>query len=419
MKKSLIPKTTLLLVLISACCGLAFAQPSQREGTGKIKLPDPKGNKPVPRKPRNLKPIPGAGIATETPSTGSLTVIAEPGASVYLESVGKQKADNREGKIARRETSYIANGLKPGRYRVLVELAGYEDADGKDGERFVEVEPEKGTKVEFRLRPTHYDFTIKTNLSVGEVTYGAVGETKTTSKVQNGGARLQNLPAGKYEIEIRASGYVTWKGIVDVGEGKTELNKNLEIRRSTEPLSASWVSLESWDVPKGWSVNLQKLQVSGEGIALHRNINYRNYADFNLVTDVRMVNSVAASFVIRAQDKQNYYLIQLTGSGGDKPFMLFGYVVRNGTPHLLQDPIYIGAWANILTGRFFELTINCVGNKFKVSISDSNTGDTPTLGVLTDLDRYYSNGAPGIAARAREQNEIGRFFVAPIANNQQ
>lgn len=415
MKKSLTPEAIVLLVLIIACCGLAFAQ---REGTGRIK-PAPKETKPAPlRKPRNPKPVAGAVVEKPTVSTGSLTIVAEPGATVYIESDGKQKSDNREGKIERGKTAYIANGLNPGRYRVLVELAGYEDAEGKDGERFVEVAPGMTKGVEFKLRPTHYDFTIKTNVGTGEVTYGAVGGDKTTVKAQDGSARLQNLRAGKYEVEISASGYITWKGVIDVGEGKTGINRNLERRRSTELMAASWTSLDSWEVPRGWSVQSQKLQVSGEGIALHRNVNFRNYADFKLVSDVKMLNNVAASFVLRAQDKQNYYLIQITGSRADEPFVLRGFVVKNGVTQRLQDSINIGAHTTILAGQFFELTINCAGNKFAVSIGDSNTGEQPVLGVLTDLDRHFSSGAPGIAARGQEHNEIGRFIIEPIARNQ-
>jgi hypothetical protein len=72
----------------------------------------------------------------------------------------------------------------------------------------------------------------------------------------------------------------------------------------------------------------------------------------------------------------------------------------------------INSFASTLqTGKFFAVKMKMQDNQIRVWITDSQTGDLLTLGILTDPYRTYSIGAVGLAARDREQNEVADFTV--------
>ncbi len=77
-----------------------------------------------------------------------------------------------------------------------------------------------------------------------------------------------------------------------------------------------------------------------------------------------MINGVAASFVVHAVDKQNYYLIQITGPNADEPYVLRGFVVKKGVSQRLKR-ISIGEYSTTLQpGKFFEVSITMVRTVF-------------------------------------------------------
>lgn len=152
--------------------------------------------------------------------------------------------------------------------------------------------------------------------------------------------------------------------------------------------------------------------MNGRGVALPRDDSVRHFADFHLVSDVNMLNGVAASFAVRAQDSRNYYLIQITGAKSDEQYVLRGFVVRNGVEQRFASAIPIDAFAGTLKqNKFFTVSMEAIGNKFKVFVTDSVTGDVLPLGILEDPNRNFPIGAVGIGVRDTEQNEIVRFIV--------
>ena len=125
-----------------------------------------------------------------------------------------------------------------------------------------------------------------------------------------------------------------------------------------------------------------------------------------------MLNGIAASFAVRAVDGQNYYLIQITGAKADEAYVLRGFVVKNGVAQRFGSVIPIDAFTGTLKqNQFFSVSMEATDNKFKVSVTDSETGDVLPLGTLEDPNRNFKIGAAGIAIRDNEQNEIERFVV--------
>ncbi len=231
--------------------------------------------------------------------------------------------------------------------------------------------------------------------------------------IQAGSVVLDNLRAGKYDVDIRPAevGYQTLLATITL-PGKSIFEVELKRLPSTAIFSETWTGLERWDAPAGWRVVSRKLLVNGRGVALPRAENLRHYIDFQLTSDVKMLNRVAASFVIRAADQQNYYLIQLTGANADEPYVLRGFVIRNGVPQRLQAPIPTEAFTSTIgADQFVTVVLTVKDNKFDVKIQDRQTGQLVILGILTDPDRNFQIGAVGIAVRDNEQNEFWRFTI--------
>jgi hypothetical protein len=375
-------------------------------------------------KPRNtgttVKTAVRAKAAVATRTTGTLSVATEPGATILIEPVRGGAA--LEGTVEKDELQFIFNDLKPGRYRVAAELDGY-----TEDEKEVVVAANKTASVSLNLKLITHSVTIIANVPTGEVRYAPVtgiadasGQIKynatgvtSVTPLQNGQATLSNLREGTYGVDVRSAevGYKTLLATFTV-PGKDTYKVTLDKRTSTKTFSANWLSLEAWETKAGWRVTSGKLSVSGRGVALPRDESYRYYIDFRLVSNVRMVNGIAASYAVRAVDDQNYYLIQITGAKADEPYVLRGFVVKNGVAQRFGSTIPVDGFTGTLKqNQFFSVLIEATGNKFKVSITDSQTGDVLPLGTLEDANRNFPIGAAGIAVRDNEQNEFERFVV--------
>jgi PEGA domain len=358
-----------------------------------------------------------------TPTTGTLSVFSsEPNASILVEpkqGVGEGKV----GTIPAGELGFIFNDLKPGVYRVAASLDGYEPV-----EKEINVVRNKTTPVTLELKPVTQNVAVNTNVKAGEIRYALVeaykdprtGETKYAPRgativvpIQQGRAVLANLRAGTYGVDIRPDpsevGYRTLLGTITV-PGNESVTVELEHLMSTESFYASWTR-DEWELPPGWQIASRLLTANGRGVAFPRDNRFRYYADFHLVSDVRMSNGVAASFILRAADARNYYLVQLTGEKADEPFLLRGFVVKNGVPQLLQSIPINHLAQTIQPKQFFKIHIRMTGNRMNVSIEDSQTGQSLPLGILTDSYQTFRTGAPGIAADGNERSDYGSFAV--------
>ncbi|MDT5121954.1 MAG: hypothetical protein QOC96_1436 [Acidobacteriota bacterium] len=138
-------------------------------------------------------------IVRVTPTTGTLAIVAEPGASIRLEHLTRsgEVADESEDTIPAGERSIILNGLRPGRYRVVAELNGYMTASIE-----TIVTAGRTDEVELKLKQYTYNVTIRLNASSGTLTYAKGSEVPHAVTFQNNLAALSNLTIGDYSIKI-------------------------------------------------------------------------------------------------------------------------------------------------------------------------------------------------------------------------
>jgi len=412
MNKFPLPKAIILITLLVCVIPPAAAQ----EG-GTIRL-SPGNPPPRPKPPRKkYTKVEGATDTKTAAKTGLLVALAAPNAKLFLERLDDQSdGGDREGQISAEQSHFIFSDLKPGLYRLSVELESYEDASGKNGAQVVTIKEDTPTVAAFKLRLRTYNVTIKTNVSAGEITYSAKGEATRIGTILAGKVMLSNLSAGKYDIEIRPTelGYQTLKSAIVVGEGQTAFDVTIDRKLSTGILAPIWTTLNEWDAPQTWSVNTLKLLAKGRGIALPRDESMRYYTNFEMSCDVKLINDTAASFVLRAKDKQNYYLIQITGGKADEKYLVRGFVVKNGVERRLPNELLVTDQG--ISKDFFRVTIKCVENRIKVDITTPD-GLELSLGELQDANLTFQVGAPGLAIRNLEEVEIGFFHVKPLTNS--
>jgi hypothetical protein len=369
------------------------------------------------------KAVVKASKPVTTATTGALSVATtQPNVTIYVEPVGG--GEPLKGEVGANERQFVFNRLKPGRYTVYAEGQGYTDSE----EETVTVRANQTSPVTLKLDPVTFNasFSIKDNegalVREGNIRYAPAvlqgNEYVRTGKTSyqefsNGNVTLAALSPGLYiaDIVVKEAGYAPEKTTFTVKDNAT-FNVTLKRLETRSNFSASWGSLSAWEAPQGWRTESSKLVVGAPGVALPKDDAVRFYTNFELRSNVRMINGVAASFVARAMDARNYYLVQLTGASADEPYMLRGFVVKDGKVVQQLGSAPINSFASTLqTGKFFAVKMKMQDNQIRVWITDSQTGDLLTLGILTDPYRTYSIGAVGIAVRDREQTEVADFTV--------
>ncbi len=365
--------------------------------------------------------------------TSNLTVSTQFNADVLIERLDAKgtpfkpvKATKKQSNEDSVETATVEfENLVPGNYKITSSLDGFDTQEAE-----VLVPKEKTIGISLDLEPIKYQLAIETNVSDGEVRYAPAElkgkdlngklSTKETggyciAPIKNGKALIQELRKGYYNIDIRPSPtaieYQPVLTAVNVpNEAEESYNIPLEKKISTETFATAWTA-NDWVLPGGWRLDKALKTSNAAGIALPRSDQYRYYTDFEMVSDVKSNDGDAISFVMRAVDAQNYYLIQIFGAKAAEPFVAKGYIVKDGkTEQIFSNPIEHFA-TTIKAGKSFRVIIRGKDNKFEVSIEDSATADVKPVGNIIDRDNNFRKGAVGIASLGNANFQVDSFTV--------
>src|ERR1051326_1363861 len=331
--------------------------------------------------------------------------------------------DSPTGTVPENENYFISEPLRPGCYRVTASLDGY-----KPDEKLVRIGPNELKGVSLDLEPILYKVVIHTNVVAGDVRYAPVdvskdpktGEQKYRQAglprlvyIKNNSASLPELRAGTYGFDVYGGvDYEPYNGVITVpgGDNKEiiDLPVTLNYLRSTATFSS--LTADQWDLPPGGNIARSVLALKGPGLAIPHLEIYRHYTDSEIVSDVNMINGMAASFVIHASaDKQNYYLITLTGPNAAEPYRFSGFIVKNGVPERLQSVTISHLKETIKPNKYFLVKITVKDNNIDVKVNQAGT--YVPLGRVVDPNRNFPIGAPGVAGGKDEQTQFGSFLV--------
>jgi hypothetical protein len=397
-------------LLVLALSPIAHPQDPLKGNRG---APEGGGRTPGPKVVYVDRPGPAHDrIVRVLPKTGALTIVAESGASIRLQYLNRGGGVIKEYKgegytIGSGERSIIFKNLPPGKYQVVAELDGYRPATSPP----VQVLAGKADKVDLILVPITYSITVRLNAGSGTLRYARGTEVSRSVPFQNSLAVLSGLTGGDYTVKIIPddASYVPMNTTLRVPGDTDQVSLNLERLESRDFLGAT---ASAWALPGGWSFSSGKVIVHGSGMALPSDVSYSHYKDFQLSTDVRMMNGIAASFAVHVVDPQNYYLVQITGPNADEPYVLRGFIVKNGVAQRFGRTIPTSQFSETLKPRkFFHVVLTMTDADITVRVQDSETGDLLKLGNLPDPSRTFRIGAVGIAAREGEQNEVSQFAI--------
>ena len=369
-------------------------------------------------------------VSTKLVKTSNLSVTTQPGAEVALVSLAANVKPPAPQKVSNSGVVVFEN-LKAVEYKIVVTLDGFETLEQDS----VKILPQKTLGIKLELKSVTYDLKINTNIAEGEVRFAPAVLTKTdiegnlvtketggycVVKIENNKAVIPGLKKGYYNLDIRPTAveYQSLKVAVNVPEDILEENDEsdelqsypleLEKKISTEQFASAWTNNE-WDLPTGWKLQNKMMTNDLFGIALPRSEQYRYYVDFEMMSNVTSLDGDTIGFVFRAQDAQNYYLVQLSGARAAEPYRATGYVVKKGRAEQIFS-ITIEAFAEILKKQF-RFSIQGEGNLFKLFIEDSTTGDKRPLGNMTDPFNNFKKGAVGIAGSENSKFEVVFFTV--------
>lgn len=413
MRTFIAPKIMLVLseaLIVFALLSVTHGQGDIKGRKGTKKPTSPPGTsapngKGASAKPARAKVRVVEVVKYKTPNTGALTVVAEPSAHIQLKAFDDGEVV-AEGIVSPNRQSMGFENIEPGRYVVVGDLIGYKKAESV----YTVKKGIQNQTVELNLVPITYDVSLSLNAPSGMIMYGE----SSYERFENNRAVLPGLRPGAHKMQIKPDDRTYKAEDVTINVSETSVNHKVDLKRTLTKQEFNWASGSDWEMSSGWSVASRKIVVGGRGMALPRDDSFRYYQDFQLITVIKMVNGVAASFALRTENPQNYYLVQLTGPKAEEPYVLRGFIVKNNVLQRFPRSSPIKSISDLLRpGRFFRVFLTMKGNDIEVKVEDSETGDAVPLGTLTDPGETFPVGAVGIVARDDEQNEVEQFVVCP------
>jgi hypothetical protein len=350
--------------------------------------------------------------APAAPTTGSLSYTSVPGARLRLDPVGGCGVAKDAVLAADKKFDQLSE-IKPCDYDVMASREGYEPVKKR-----VKIIAGRVESLDLTMNLATFPVTVAANIPTGSVEYWTAGDaTRRKVQLQDGKGTLPALPKGQYSYEVKTddADFQSKTGTFNVPEGANLVVK-LE-RTSTSLYSRDLVGQfdpADWSAPGLFVKGRFAVTITGSGITYLRDDKYQHYADFRMdVQSVRMLDGVAASFVVRAQDENNYYLVQLTGPKSDDPYKLRTYIVRDGKPALLRSVSFENAKDALTPQTQVYLTISMTGQNLSVTLHN-NTGSGEDFNYpssVLDPNNTFPKGALGFGSLKGEKFEIGFIQV--------
>ncbi|HEX7312598.1 MAG TPA: caspase family protein [Pyrinomonadaceae bacterium] len=187
-----------------------------------------------------------------------------------------------------------------------------------------------------------------------------------------------------------------------------------------------------WDVPKDWSLDKSKslLDAPAPDLMLPRRLVRHSFRDFESVTRLRLKNNTAANLVLRARNRRDYYLIQLTGGrfpARKAQFLLRAWVVRDGravtelagSPVPVKDPMLE---QRVSYRKALQVVVTARDNRFTVKLQSGEGKDWGLLLLLPvvfiDPAKTYRYGAPGFLVEDGQRLQLLSVHVYKLKTDE-
>lgn len=361
-------------------------------------------SKTAPTKPLPAVAVAPVPVAPPAPKVGGLSVFSTPGARLTVSAA----AGDFNKTLPVGPDPLSLGELKPGDYKLVAELDGHARK-----EQTVKVTAGDKQPVVLTLEPLTHSVTVKTNVAAGKVEYGVKGEKELRlAELKGGQATIPGLRHGaEYVFKVLPEeGVYVARSESRLLKADAVVDIKLESRAAAQQVEVDF-SPEQWAAPASWkfSTKPQGVQVNGAGLALLREESTGRFADFEIVSNVKLVGPTGVSFVLRAIDERNYYLVRLTGDKGEPANKLQFFLYKDGREQRISNLISLSAF-NLTED--FEVRIQAAGNRFGVTIVDVNGRPNPA-GQFVDERNTFTAGAVGLGAKAGDAASVQRLLVCP------
>ncbi|HJQ71135.1 MAG TPA: carboxypeptidase-like regulatory domain-containing protein [Blastocatellia bacterium] len=280
-----------------------------------------------------------------------------------------------------------------------------------DWERNIEIEGGATTTVTPKFAAAVVNLTVKSepgsSIYVDNDFQGRVAES--------GELKIMNqLRPGEHTIRAEKDLFEPARLVrkFDVGDATVEM-KLKRVVFSGEFADTFLGGAMSWDAPKDWKFEPGKLTVRGSGVAGGL-VKEKLYSDFRMEFDTKFLNGKGAVWIVRARDRQNYYLFQLMGPKSAARNTFHSYICQNGQIRLLRPPEFLALDLS-RPDDSFHIIVEAKGDQIKHSIEVSSApaaGGPRPLSVITDAT--ITQGTVGFATKDSEEYVVFYVNVTPL-----
>ncbi len=169
------------------------------------------------------------------------------------------------------------------------------------------------------------------------------------------------------------------------------------LQRIRAPFQDDFRDLRGWLAPSTWEVLNQpanKMLIVRTGMGFVRGRRYKDFnADFNLTFGMKE----SASWILRASDNRNYYLITLNGPKADPPNSLQALRVVDGSRISIQPPATVGKDLSLKDDQL-TISIRATGSTIRhfVASALAPEADDPKE-LMSFTDAMFQEGGFGFA----------------------
>ena len=296
-------------------------------------------------------------------------VTSPPGATVYI--------DRRD--LGPRGTSPRLLGLAPGRYKVIVDLAGYLPAEATD----IEAQLAQETSVDLKLTPKLEGLTG--NLVVNADERGALVEVDGRPRAFT--PDIVNLPVGSHRVRIVLKGFRTIEQTVEI-KPNDETKLDLVLTQAEEVTAASRVTETVEEAPSSVSiVRSEELRQMGYPTIAEAVRGVRGV----YVSDDRSYPTVGFRGFSRLGDYGNRVLVLLDGQPTNDNWLgssYVGYDARTDLEDIERIEVVRGPGSVLYGTNAFSGVINLVTRGVEGKTSGEVGVGTSDYGVGRGRARY-------------------------------
>jgi hypothetical protein len=226
---------------------------------------------------------------------------------------------------------------------------------------------------------------------------------------EQGEIRIPDQKPGQHTIRAEKDKFVSAQKTDNfkIGDAVIEVTLN-RIKSSPEFSDYFTAGLGLWDAPKTWQVVHGRMTVKSSEVGLVKD---KVWDDFKMEFDISLVNGRGAAWMVRARDKKNYYLFQLSGPAGTNPKTFQTYIYQNGQSKLLKSEFVVDDLSH--SNDQIHIIIYAKGPTIThlIKLSSSHTANPEKLSTLTDS--AFSFGTVGFGAIDGEEFVVRFVNVTP------